>query len=106
MTGFAPLTSRGSQQYRALTVPELTQRLASTGDIPKKIDKFMSRMKLMRLMTYELLTLVRSKWLGSKSCFIIVFYFYLDLKAIYVRSFAYQSQSEANVRCQEHDVCC
>ena len=24
MTGFAPLTSRGSQQYRALTVPELT----------------------------------------------------------------------------------
>merc|ERR1711912_14039 len=25
MTGFAPLTSRGSQQYRALTVPELTQ---------------------------------------------------------------------------------
>lgn len=27
MTGFAPLTSRGSQQYRALTVPELTQWL-------------------------------------------------------------------------------
>ena len=33
MTGFAPLTSRGSQQYRALTVPELTQQmsLACTG---------------------------------------------------------------------------
>ena len=28
MTGFAPLTSRGSQQYRALTVPELTQLLS------------------------------------------------------------------------------
>ena len=27
MTGFAPLTSRGSQQYRALTVPELTQQI-------------------------------------------------------------------------------
>merc|ERR1712019_165590 len=27
MTGFAPLTSRGSQQYRALTVPELTQQM-------------------------------------------------------------------------------
>ena len=27
MPGFAPLTSRGSQQYRALTVPELTQQL-------------------------------------------------------------------------------
>merc|ERR1711924_334312 len=27
MTGFAPLTSRGSQQYRALTVPEPTQQM-------------------------------------------------------------------------------
>jgi len=27
ITGFAPLTSRGSQQYRALTVPELTSQL-------------------------------------------------------------------------------
>jgi hypothetical protein len=29
MVGFAPLTSRGSQQYRALTVPELTQQMVS-----------------------------------------------------------------------------
>merc|ERR1711907_399341 len=27
MNGFAPLTSRGSPQYRALTVPELTQQM-------------------------------------------------------------------------------
>ena len=27
MTGFTPLTSRGSQQYRALTVPEFTQQM-------------------------------------------------------------------------------
>lgn len=27
MPGFAPLTSRGSQQYRALSVPELTQQV-------------------------------------------------------------------------------
>ena len=27
MIGFTPLTSRGSQQYRALTVPELTQQI-------------------------------------------------------------------------------
>ena len=27
MPGFAPLTARGSQQYRALTVPELTQQV-------------------------------------------------------------------------------
>lgn len=26
-SGFSPLTSRGSQQYRALTVPELTQQM-------------------------------------------------------------------------------
>ena len=30
MIGFAPLTSRGSQQYRALTVPELTQQMFGT----------------------------------------------------------------------------
>ena len=27
LVGFAPLTSRGSQQYRAVTVPELTQQM-------------------------------------------------------------------------------
>lgn len=27
MTGFAPLTARGSQQYRAVTIPELTQQM-------------------------------------------------------------------------------
>ena len=27
MPGFAPLTARGSQSYRALTVPELTQQM-------------------------------------------------------------------------------
>ena len=27
MVGFTPLTSRGSQQYRALSVPELTQQM-------------------------------------------------------------------------------
>merc|ERR1712193_435621 len=43
MCGFAPLTSRGSQQYRALTVPELTQQMfdaknikSSVCDIPPK----------------------------------------------------------------------
>lgn len=27
MTGYAPLTARGSQQYRAVSVPELTQQM-------------------------------------------------------------------------------
>jgi hypothetical protein len=30
MPGFAPLTARGSQQYRALTVPELTQQVTNS----------------------------------------------------------------------------
>ena len=34
MTGFAPLTSRGSQQYRALTVPELTQQILDKNELP------------------------------------------------------------------------
>jgi tubulin beta len=33
MIGFAPLTSRGSQQYRALTVPELTQQMFDAGNM-------------------------------------------------------------------------
>ncbi|KAK8679831.1 hypothetical protein V6N13_145264 [Hibiscus sabdariffa] len=33
MVGFAPLTSRGSQQYRALTVPELTQQMWDAKDM-------------------------------------------------------------------------
>ncbi|VAI55882.1 unnamed protein product [Triticum turgidum subsp. durum] len=36
MVGFAPLTSRGSQQYRALTVPELTQQMST-----KEVDEQM-----------------------------------------------------------------
>ena len=27
MTGFTPLMARGSQQYRAMTIPELTQQM-------------------------------------------------------------------------------
>src|SRR6266436_5601862 len=32
-TGFAPLAARGSQQYRAITVPELTQQLFDAKNI-------------------------------------------------------------------------
>ena len=42
MNGFAPLTSRGSQQYRALTVPELTQQMfdaKSTSNLRKPLQK-------------------------------------------------------------------
>merc|ERR1712007_211682 len=43
MTGFAPLTSRGSQQYRALTVPELTQQRDSRWQLPSLVTPPPSR---------------------------------------------------------------
>merc|ERR1712147_238028 len=44
MTGFAPLTSRGSQQYRALTVPELTQQMFDAKNIVAAV--FRGRMSM------------------------------------------------------------
>nr|CDS28127.1 beta tubulin [Hymenolepis microstoma] len=38
MPGFAPLTSRGSQQYRALSVPELTQQMFDTKNMMAACD--------------------------------------------------------------------
>ena len=38
MPGFAPLTSRGSQQYRALTVPELTQQMFDAKNMMTAVD--------------------------------------------------------------------
>lgn len=38
MPGFAPLTSQGSQQYRALTVPELTQQMFDSKNMMAACD--------------------------------------------------------------------
>merc|ERR1712130_981680 len=38
MPGFAPLTARGSQQYRALTVPELTQQMFDSKNMMAACD--------------------------------------------------------------------
>ncbi|KAL7746051.1 Tubulin beta chain (Beta tubulin) [Sorochytrium milnesiophthora] len=38
MCGFAPLTARGSQQYRSLTVPELTQQMFDTKNMMTACD--------------------------------------------------------------------
>jgi tubulin beta len=38
MIGFAPLTSRGSQAYRALTVPELTQQVFDAKNMMSAAD--------------------------------------------------------------------
>ncbi|KAF8299271.1 hypothetical protein TcBrA4_0064590 [Trypanosoma cruzi] len=38
MMGFAPLTSRGSQQYRGLSVPELTQQMFDAKNMMQAAD--------------------------------------------------------------------
>uniref|UniRef100_A0A2K5BZX8 Tubulin beta chain n=1 Tax=Aotus nancymaae TaxID=37293 RepID=A0A2K5BZX8_AOTNA len=43
MPGFAPLTSHGSQQYRALTVPELTQQVFDAKNMVAACDPCHSR---------------------------------------------------------------
>ena len=38
MPGFAPLTSRGSQQYKALTVPQLTEQMFDAKNMMVAVD--------------------------------------------------------------------
>lgn len=40
MVGFAPLTARGSQSYRAVTVPELTQQMFDAKSEPRQSNPF------------------------------------------------------------------
>ena len=46
MPGFAPLTARGSQSYRALTVPELTQQLFDAKNMMAACDPRHGRLVL------------------------------------------------------------
>uniref|UniRef100_A0A8C9PL69 Tubulin beta chain n=1 Tax=Spermophilus dauricus TaxID=99837 RepID=A0A8C9PL69_SPEDA len=46
MPGFAPLTSRGSMQYRALTVPELTQQMFDAKNMMAVAAIFRGRMSM------------------------------------------------------------
>lgn len=52
MIGFAPLTARGSQQYRALTVPDITQQLFNANNMMCAADprhgKFLAATALFR----------------------------------------------------------
>jgi Tubulin C-terminal domain len=49
MTGFAPLTARGSQQYRAVTVPELTQQMFDAKNMMAASDPRHGRYLTVRL---------------------------------------------------------
>ena len=53
MPGFAPLTSRGSQQYRALTVPELTQQMFDAKNMMAACDPRHGRYRIIGLGQWE-----------------------------------------------------
>jgi tubulin beta len=54
MPGFAPLTSRGSQQYRSLTVPELTQQMFDAKNMMAACDPRHGRLELRNLILEEI----------------------------------------------------
>jgi hypothetical protein len=49
MVGFAPLTARGSQQYRAVTVPELTQQMFDAKNMMAATDPYVLLLTLLTL---------------------------------------------------------
>ena len=57
MTGFAPLTARGSQQFRAVTVPELTQQMFDAKNMMAASDprhgRYLTVRHLIFLLTLE-----------------------------------------------------
>jgi len=55
MPGFAPLTSRGSQQYRALTVPELTQQMFDAKNMMAACDPRHGRYLTVAIKTHHTL---------------------------------------------------
>ena len=76
MPGFAPLTARGSQQYRALTVPELTQQMFDAKNMMAACDP-----RHGRYLTGESVhnsILIRE---DLQQCTLIFMYTYLSLKS-------------------------
>ena len=81
MVGFTPLTSRGSQQYRALSVPELTQQMWDAKNMMCAADPrhgryltasavFRGRMSTKEVRTSQLLP--RSSWDNRSTCLLDV----------------------------------
>src|SRR6266478_4429317 len=62
MTGYAPLTARGSQQYRAVSVPELTQQMFDAKNMMAASDprhgRYLTVGTFVRRQTWVLIVLV------------------------------------------------
>merc|ERR1711918_48752 len=66
-TGFTPLTSRGSQQYRALTVPELTHQMFDAKNMMCAADLVMAATLLLLRSSVE--GCQRRRWMNRCSTF-------------------------------------
>ena len=62
MPGFAPLTSRGSQQYRSLTVPELTQQMFDAKNMMAACDPRHGRYVTLYIFKWVLHTVNKVVW--------------------------------------------
>ena len=77
MPGFAPLTARGSQQYRALTVPELTQQMFDAKNMMAACDprhgRYLTGKNFFTLPRSLVLFFTLTYNLKHISCFILTF---------------------------------
>src|SRR6185437_11020601 len=73
MIGFAPLTSRGSQSYRATTVPELTQQMFDAKNMMCASDprhgKVVSLMSVLTTCVCRLLASSAGRYLTAAAMF-------------------------------------
>ena len=72
MVGFTPLTSRGSQQYRALSVPELTQQMWDAKNMMCAADprhgRYLTASALFRGRMSSKEVRISTDWLSCWSC--------------------------------------
>ncbi|XP_041375434.1 tubulin beta chain-like [Gigantopelta aegis] len=68
MPGFAPLTSRGSQQYRALTVPGLTQQMFDAKNMMAVCDLLQGKKPTCAAIFYEQLPVIKETVLVWRQC--------------------------------------
>jgi hypothetical protein len=95
MVGFAPLTSRGSQQYRAVTVPELAQQMFDAKNMLADSDPQQGRYATWRSVFCILLILIK------KNLTVL-----LQVSAIFgVRDSFNEGSRGANAKCSEQKLC-
>jgi hypothetical protein len=99
MVGFTPLTSRGSQQYRALSVPELTQQMWDAKNMMCAADprhgRYLTASAVFRgrMSTKEARGLPAAPFLDTLFHLLLTFPLIINLACVFLRS----------ARCGRHD---